>query len=91
MASATSDARIGGDEWLDASRRPFDFMLNALRLTGGFALSLFQARTGLPRAAIAGELQTAIANGWITIDGDHVYPTELGQRFGNDVIGLFLH
>ena len=91
MASAASDARIGGDEWLDASRRPFDFMLNALRLTDGFALSLFEARTGLPRAAIADELQTAIARGWIVADGDHVRPTELGQRFGNDVIGLFLH
>ena len=90
MANATSDARIGGDEWLDASRRPFDFMLNALRLTDGFALSTFEARTGLPRAAIANELRKAQGAGWIAIDGDHVQPTELGQRFGNDVIGLFL-
>jgi putative oxygen-independent coproporphyrinogen III oxidase len=91
MAQATSEARIGGDEWLDASRRPFDFMLNALRLTNGFALSFFEARTGLPRAAIADELRKALDAGWIAIDGDHVRPTELGQHFGNDVIGLFLH
>ena len=91
MATAASDARIGGDEWLDASRRPFDFMLNALRLTDGFALSLFEARTGLPRVAIADELRKAQDAGWIAIDGDHVQPTELGQRFGNDVTGLFLH
>ncbi len=91
MTSAVSDARIGGDEWLDASRRPFDFMLNALRLTDGFALSLFEARTGLHRSVIADELQTAISRGWIVIEGDHVRPTELGQRFSNDVIGLFLH
>ncbi len=90
MASATSAARIGGDEWLGASRRPFDFMLNALRLTDGFALTTFEARTGLPRAAIANELQIARAREWIVIDGDYVRPTELGQRFGNDVIGLFL-
>jgi oxygen-independent coproporphyrinogen-3 oxidase len=91
MAHATSDARIGGDEWLDASRRPFDFMLNALRLTEGFALSMFEARTGLPRSAIANELRKAQDAGWLAIDGDRVCPTELGQRFGNDVIGLFLH
>jgi oxygen-independent coproporphyrinogen-3 oxidase len=91
MANAASAARIGGDEWLDASRRPFDFMLNALRLTGGFALSTFEARTGLPRVAIAGELHKAQDAGWIAIEGDHVCPTELGQRFGNDVIALFLH
>jgi oxygen-independent coproporphyrinogen-3 oxidase len=91
MANAASDARIGGDEWLDGSRRPFDFMLNALRLIDGFALSMFEARTGLPRATIADELRKARDAGWIAIDGDHVRPTELGQRFGNDVIGLFLH
>jgi putative oxygen-independent coproporphyrinogen III oxidase len=91
MGAAASPARIGGDEWLDASRRPFDFMLNALRLCEGFSLSLFEARTGLPRTAIADELDTAIERGWIAIDGDHVRPTELGQRFGNDVIALFLH
>ena len=91
MASAASDVRIGGDEWLDASRRPFDFMLNALRLTNGFTLPTFEARTGLTRAAIADELRKALDAGWIAIEGDHVRPTELGQRFGNDVIGLFLH
>ncbi len=91
MAHAASVARIGGDEWLDASRRPFDFMLNALRLTDGFSLSLFEARTGLPRSAVANEFRKAIDAGWIVIDGDELRPTELGQRFGNDVIGLFLH
>jgi oxygen-independent coproporphyrinogen-3 oxidase len=91
MTAAASEARIGGDEWLDASRRPFDFMLNALRLPEGFALPLFEARTGLPRTAIADELAVAIERGWIAIDGERVRPTELGQRFTNDVIALFLH
>ena len=50
MAAAGSEKRIGGDEWLSTSRRPFDFMLNALRLPEGFDLSLFEARAGLPRA-----------------------------------------
>jgi oxygen-independent coproporphyrinogen-3 oxidase len=91
MTAATSDARIGGDEWLDAARRPFDFMLNALRLVEGFDLSLFEARTGLARAAIAGELGIASERGWLVTEGDRVRPTELGQRFTNDVIALFLH
>jgi oxygen-independent coproporphyrinogen-3 oxidase len=91
MRAAASDARIGGDEWLDVSRRPFDFMLNALRLPEGFELPLFEARTGLPRAAIAEELKTAVEHGWLTIDDDRVVPTELGQRFTNDAIALFLH
>ncbi len=90
MQAATTAARIDGEEWLDAERRPFDFMLNALRLPEGFALSLFEARTGLPRATIDPQLATARERGWLTCDAAHVHPTDLGQRFTNDVIGLFL-
>jgi coproporphyrinogen III oxidase-like Fe-S oxidoreductase len=66
-------------------------MLNALRLHEGFGLDAFEARTGLPRAAIAAQLDDAAQRGWLTVDaGGHVAPTELGRRFTNDVIGLFL-
>ena len=65
-------------------------MLNALRLVDGFALTEFEWRTGLPRDAIEGELATAIQRGWIEITADRVIPTELGRRFTNDVISLFL-
>ena len=90
LAKAGSAAAIGGDEAIAPQRRPFDYMLNALRLVDGFALTEFEARTGLPRDAIAAELATALDRGWIRIDGDHVAPTDLGQRFTNDVISLFL-
>ena len=89
LASAGSAAAIGGDERIDPPRRPFDYMLNALRLNAGFALSEFEARTGLPRSAIAKELSVARARGWIEGD-ERIVPTELGRRFTNDVIGLFL-
>jgi oxygen-independent coproporphyrinogen-3 oxidase len=90
LAKAGSPAAIGGDEPIAPQRRPFDYMLNALRLVDGFTLPEFEARTGLPREAIASELAQATACGWIRIDGDHVAPTELGQRFTNDIISLFL-
>ncbi len=90
LAKAASPARIGGDEYIDADRRPFDYMLNALRLVEGFALADFQTRTGLPRAAIAAELRTAAASGWLARDDERIVPTELGRRFTNDVIALFL-
>ena len=90
LAKAGSAAAIGGEERLPPERRPFDYMLNALRLNEGFALSEFEARTGLSRDAIAGELGRALEHGWITIDAGRVVPTELGRRFTNDVIELFL-
>ncbi len=90
LAKAGTPAAIGGDERIDAMRRPFDFMLNALRLNGGFALAEFEARTGLAQSAIAIELERATTNGWVGIDRGRVVPTELGRRFTNDVIELFL-
>jgi oxygen-independent coproporphyrinogen-3 oxidase len=90
QAKAGTPAAIGGDEVLTASRLPFDFMLNALRLNAGVPVAMFEARTGLPRAAIAHRLGTAHARGWLEPDPDWLRPTELGRRFANDVIGLFL-
>lgn len=90
LANAGTAAAIGGDERIEPARRPFDYMLNALRLNDGFALTAFEARTGLPRSAIAAELDTAIGRGWLESDGEQVVPTAFGRRFANDVIELFL-
>jgi len=90
LANAGTPARIGGDEWIAEPQRPFEFMLNALRLLEGFTLSLFEARTGLPRDAIADELAEAQARDWLSIEGEQITPTALGRRFTNDVILLFM-
>ena len=94
LARAGSAGAIGGDDRIAPQRRPFEFMLNALRLVDGFALSDFEARTGLARSAIAAPLQAALAQGWLEQDGlgdgERVRPTELGRRYTNDVVSLFL-
>jgi oxygen-independent coproporphyrinogen-3 oxidase len=90
LASAGTAAAIGGDERIEPTRRPFDYMLNALRLVDGFSLAEFEARTGLATGAIDAELHAALARGWVTRDHGRVVPTEPGRRFTNDVIGLFL-
>ncbi|WP_133477491.1 radical SAM family heme chaperone HemW [Cognatilysobacter segetis] len=87
--AGTADS-LGGDETIEPSRRPFEFMLNALRLHEGFAWPQFEARTGLSRAAIAGPLSRAFDEGWLETDGEYVRPTALGRRFTNDVLELFL-
>ena len=90
LARAGTPEAIGGDDRIGPERLPFEFMLNALRLVDGFALGDFEARTGLPVASIAAPLQAATAQGWLEREGERVRPTELGRRYTNDVIALFL-
>ena len=63
VATAGTAQAIGGDEDIEPGRRPFEYMLNALRLVEGFTLAQFEVRTGLPRAAIAAPLAQARARG----------------------------
>ncbi|QOW20045.1 radical SAM family heme chaperone HemW [Lysobacter ciconiae] len=90
LEAADSERGIGGDELIATERRPFEFMLNALRLVDGFSLTGFEASTGVPRSAIQAQLQEAVQKQWLLVDGDAVRPTALGRRFTNDVVELFL-
>ncbi|MGH8081756.1 MAG: radical SAM family heme chaperone HemW [Lysobacter sp.] len=90
LTAAGTPAAIGGDDRIAAQRRPFEYMLNLLRLVEGFSLDSFESCTGLTRDSIAPQLQAAYAQGWLERDGDRVRPTELGRRFTNDVVALFL-
>ena len=65
-------------------------MLNALRLTGGFALEDFYDRTGLSISAVQNQLEEAEGKGLITRDFTHVRPTTRGLDFLSDLQALFL-
>jgi oxygen-independent coproporphyrinogen-3 oxidase len=69
---------------------PFEFMLNVLRLTEGFAVELFAERTGLSITAAGAALAEAEQRGLIERDHVHIRPTPLGRRFLNDLLELFL-
>jgi len=68
----------------------FEFMLNTLRLTEGFDPNLFGERTGLSITAIEKALNEAEQKGLIYRDFKVIRPTELGQRFLNDLQEMFL-
>jgi len=78
------EAEIGRDEM------GFEFMLNTLRLTGGFAPNLFAERTGLAITAIDKTMDQAEARGLLYRDHQVIRPTALGQRFLNDLQQMFL-
>lgn len=69
---------------------PFEFMLNALRLTDGFPARLFGERTGLPISAVEADLDRAEARGLLRRDIERIAPTALGLRFLSDLQGYFL-
>ncbi|KQY80134.1 radical SAM family heme chaperone HemW [Pelomonas sp. Root1444] len=69
---------------------PFEFMLNALRLKEGVALTQFLERTGLPLSAISAGLEAARSRGLLTADPARIQPTERGFDFLSDLQQLFL-
>ena len=72
---------------------PFEFMLNALRLVGGFPTALFESRTGLPWDTVRRPMARLAARGLVTHSSngaEHWSPTLLGRRFLNDLIAEFL-
>ena len=78
------------EKMISAAELPFEFMLNALRVSEGFSNNLFIERTGLPISVISRELQRAIELGLIESDPLHVKPTAKGRLFLNDLLELFL-
>ena len=81
---------ISEQRQIGSAELPFEFMLNALRLTGGFAVDLFRARTGLPLGSIEAALARAEEKGLLDRDWQRIRPSERGRRFLNELVELFL-
>ncbi|HSG88363.1 MAG TPA: radical SAM family heme chaperone HemW [Pseudomonadales bacterium] len=70
------------------AERRVEFMLNVLRLSAGVDEALFEARTGLPLAAISETLAALRAEGLMR--AHDIALTPLGSRFLDRVVGRFL-
>jgi oxygen-independent coproporphyrinogen-3 oxidase len=90
MEAAGKGNAVAEEHELARADLGFEFMLNALRLTEGFDPNLFGERTGMPINAIEKALNAAEAKGLIYRDFRVIRPTELGQRFLNDLQEMFL-
>jgi oxygen-independent coproporphyrinogen-3 oxidase len=88
--TAGTKINVVSERRLTKSDTAFEFMLNALRLTPGFAPGLFSEHTGLPLAAVRSTLDAARRKGLLAVDDMKIQPTELGRRFLNDLIAMFL-
>lgn len=90
LRTAATRQRISGTRRLRQEDVVLEFMLNALRLVQGFTAELFQQHTGLPLIRVTTTLQQAVSKGWLNWQGNRIYPSKEGQRFHNDLVGLFL-
>lgn len=81
---------MAGDKVLEPEELPFEFLMNALRLTDGVPATLFTARTGLPLAALAEGRAVAERKGLLLADPERLAATPRGQLFLNDLLQLFL-
>ena len=90
LQRSASGALIADEHEVATRDLVFEFMMNALRLAGGFEIALFTERTGLAIAAADAPLELAEARSLIGRDHARIWPTELGRRFLNDLLQLFL-
>ena len=70
--------------------RPFEFLMNALRLVDGFAPALFERRTAVAWAAIEGRLEDLAARGLVERSTANCRPTRRGLDFLNELLLEFL-
>ena len=90
MEKAQMDEFRTAPTLLMADNLPFEFMLNALRLKHGVAISLYEARTGQSWESIEPKIAEAEQSGLLTRQHDTLHCTEQGWRFLDNTLSLFL-
>lgn len=84
----TPGSRVG-ERVLHRDELPLEFMMNALRLTGGFRLQTYRQHTGLDPAELLNRLESLVARGLLMVEGDRVRTTRLGQQFLDSILVEF--
>jgi oxygen-independent coproporphyrinogen-3 oxidase len=91
MENAEAGNAVDNTWMIERADLGFEFMMNALRLTGGFETKLFQERTGMTWEAVSMRLAVASQKGLITQNANLIQPTMLGQRYLNNLLEIFLN
>lgn len=90
MQKVKENAHIQTDQQIALEEISLEFMMNALRLTDGFANQLFSATTGLPFGTILPQLLIAQEQGYLQLTADKIIPTKRGQDFLNNLLEVFM-
>ena len=90
LESAGTAAALQEDKLIATDELPFEFCMNALRLNEGFAIAQFEARTGLPAAALDKPIAAAKGKGLLEERDGRIATTSLGRAHLNAALRLFL-
>lgn len=91
LKSATSKDRIGGEHVIPRADTGIEFMMNALRLVGGFSSPLFQRHTGIDLTYLLPVIETAIDDQLLERDGLQIRPSAKGLDFLNTLLDRFMN
>ncbi|WP_447799075.1 radical SAM family heme chaperone HemW [Pseudomonas moraviensis] len=80
-----------GEKPLSNDEMPFEFLMNALRLTAGVESRLYPERTGLSLDSLAEGRREAEQSGLLQVEPSRLAATERGQLFLNDLLQQFLN
>ncbi|WP_261868982.1 radical SAM family heme chaperone HemW [Psychrobacter sp. JCM 18901] len=81
--------KMVGWQAIDQEELVSEFMLNALRLHGGVAWSMFEKRTGLALNSVIKQVNSLVAQGLLVDSDTQLQPTVLGQRYLNQILRAF--
>jgi len=90
LEAAERGHAVSNEQVIQAADRPFEFMLNGLRLMDGVSLRAFHERTGLNPVVLEPALRKAVAQGLLVQEGLQVRATARGLDFLSDLQAIFL-
>ncbi|WP_277960517.1 radical SAM family heme chaperone HemW [Pseudomonas sp. RIT-To-2] len=79
-----------GEKLLALDELPFEFLMNALRLTQGVEARLYPQRTGLTLESLGEGRRQAEQKGLLQVEPSRLVATPQGQLFLNDLLQYFL-
>lgn len=90
IKTAGTSQRIRGETHVSEADARLEFMMNALRLTGGFSTHDYESRTGESIAAVRRTLEKAESDGLLERDLQRVKTTELGANYLDTLLQRFM-
>lgn len=81
---------VAGQQQIDAEQLPLEFIMNALRLCDGVSMNRFLETTGLCASSLEPQRQQLINRKLLLDDPERLQTTELGQRFLNEVLSVYM-